>query len=100
MRSVFATSIATTLTLATSYVTSAADADPTVHQIYEAATTGHLDQAQQMMDQVLRHHPNSSKAHFVQAELYAREGKTGLARAELKRAEELKPGLPDERPQA
>jgi clan AA aspartic protease (TIGR02281 family) len=40
------------------------------------------------------------KAHFVQAELYAREGKSDLARAELKRAEELKPGLPDEKLQA
>jgi clan AA aspartic protease (TIGR02281 family) len=81
-------------------VAAAVDTDPTVHQIYEAATTGHLDQAQLMMDQVLRDHPKSSKAHFVQAELYAREGKTDLARAELNRAEELKPGLPDERPQA
>ena len=78
----------------------AADAEPTVHQIYEAATSGHLEQAQQMMDQVLRDHPKSSKAHFVQAELYARQGKADLARAELHRAEELKPGLPDERPQA
>jgi clan AA aspartic protease (TIGR02281 family) len=102
MRSFLAVSLAATaLTFAPSWnVTSAADTAPTVHQIYEAATTGHLDQAQQMMDQVLRDHPKSSKAHFVQAELYAREGKADLARAELKRAEELKPGLPDEKPQA
>jgi hypothetical protein len=81
-------------------VAAAADADPTVHQIYEAATTGHLDQAQQMMDQVLRDHPNSAKAHYVQAELYAREGKAALARSELGRAEQLKPGLPDENPRS
>src|ERR1700722_4934694 len=78
----------------------AADADPTVAQIYEAAKSGHLDQAQQMMDQVLRDHPASSKAHYVQAELYAREGNPGLARSELARAEQLKPGLPDENPRA
>jgi hypothetical protein len=77
-----------------------ADADPTVHQIYEAASSGHLDQAQQMMDQVLRDHPNSAKAHYVQAELYAREGKSGLARAELDRAEQLEPGLPKENPRS
>jgi uncharacterized protein len=78
----------------------AADADPTVDQIYQAARAGHLDQAQQMMDQVLRDHPTSSKAHYVQAELYAHEGNPGLARSELARAEQLDPGLPKENPRA
>jgi tetratricopeptide (TPR) repeat protein len=77
-----------------------ADTDPTVHQVYEAASSGHLDQAQQMMDQVLRDHPNSAKAHYVQSELYAREGKISLARAELDRAEQLEPGLPKENPRS
>src|ERR1700677_3163964 len=75
-------------------------ADPTVDQIYQATKAGHLDQAQQMMDQVLRDHPTSAKAHYVQAELYAREGNPGLARSELERAEQLEPGLPKESPQA
>jgi hypothetical protein len=90
--------VATTLTWAVSFsVPALADApDPTVHQIYEAAEGGHLDQAQQMMDQVLRDHPKSAKAHYVQAELYAKEGKTALARSELGQAEELEPGLPHE----
>jgi hypothetical protein len=74
--------------------------DPTVHQIYEAASSGHLDQAQQMMDEVLRDHPTSAKAHYVQSELYAREGKLSLARAELARAEQLEPGLPKENPRS
>jgi uncharacterized protein len=74
--------------------------DPTVHQIYEAASSGHLDQAQQMMDEVLRDHPTSAKAHYVQSELYAREGKLGPARAELARAEQLDPGLPKENPRS
>jgi len=52
-------------------------------QIYDAAASGHLDQAQQMITQVLADHPNSAKAHYVQAELYAKEGKISLARAEL-----------------
>jgi hypothetical protein len=80
--------------------TAFADTDPTVHQIYEAASGGHLDQAQQMMDQVLRDHPDSAKAHYVQSELYAREGKLSLARAELARAEQLQPGLPKENPRS
>ncbi len=68
-------------------------ADPTVNQIYQAAASGHLDQAQQMMTQVLADHPTSAKAHYVQAELYAKEGKTALARSELGTAERLNPGL-------
>jgi uncharacterized protein len=68
-------------------------ADPTMHQIYEAAEGGHLDQAQQMITQVLADHPTSAKAHYVQAELYAKEGKATLARAELGTAERLNPGL-------
>lgn len=77
-----------------------AQADPTVHQIYEAASNGRLDQAQRMMDQVLRDHPENAKAHYVQSELYAREGKLTLARAELARAEQLAPGLPKENPRS
>ena len=70
-------------------------ADPTMNQIHEAAAGGHLDQAQQMITQVLADHPNSAKAHYVQAELYAREGKNALARSELGTAERLNPGLTD-----
>jgi uncharacterized protein len=97
-----ATLAAATLTLAVSLSgpVLADAADPTVHQIYEAAQAGHLDQAQQMMDQVLRDHPKSSKAHYVQAELFAKEGKTALARAELAQAEEFDPGLPHENPRS
>jgi hypothetical protein len=77
-----------------------ADTDPTSQQIYAAAEAGHLDQAQQMITQVLADHPNSGQAHYVQAELYAREGKAALARSELSTAEQLKPGLPFANPRA
>jgi uncharacterized protein len=77
-----------------------ADADPTVHEIYQAAESGHVDQAQQMIAQVLRDHPDSAKAHYVQSELFAREGRLGQARAELDRAEQLEPGLPKENPRS
>ena len=70
-----------------------AAAEPTMHQIYEAATTGHLDQAQEMISQVLANHPKSAKAHWVQAEVYAKANKTNLARAEVLEAERLNPGL-------
>jgi Tfp pilus assembly protein PilF len=77
-----------------------ADADPTVDQIYRAFRAGHLAQAQMMLDQVLRDHPDSAKAHFVQAEIDAEEGHQDLARSELARAEQLKPGLPGVKPRA
>lgn len=102
MRNLLAgTLAAAALTLAVSFSTPVradAAADPTVHQIYEAAEAGHFDQAQQMMDQVLKDHPQSARAHYVQAELYAKEGKTALARAELAEAEGIDPGLTHEKP--
>ena len=78
----------------------AADTDPTLHQVYEAAQTGHLPQAQQMMNQVLRDHPGSGKAHYVAAELYARAGNSPMARQELNTAQQLEPGLPFAKPES
>jgi len=75
-------------------------ADPSIDQIYQAVEAGQLDKAQQMMDQVLKDHPDSAKAHYVQAELYARERQVNLAREELSKAEQLKPGLPDINPRS
>jgi uncharacterized protein len=75
-------------------------ADPTMHQIYEAAASGHLDQAQQMITQVLADHPTSANAHYVQAELYAKEGKNALGRSELATAERLNPGLTEFKPRS
>ncbi|HEX4585522.1 MAG TPA: tetratricopeptide repeat protein [Burkholderiaceae bacterium] len=69
-------------------------ADPTLNQVYEAARAGHLDQAQRMMNEVLRDHPNSAKAHYTEAEILAKQGRAGEARSELERAEQLAPGLP------
>jgi len=101
MRSLITGSIAAlAISFAAASAPALADADPTVNQIYDAASAGHLDEAQRMMDQVLRDHPNSAKAHFVQAEIYAKEGKIALARSEFNQAEQLKPGLPDVNPRA
>jgi hypothetical protein len=43
---------------------------------------------------VLKTHPNSAKAHYVKAELAARERKTDVAKQELATAEKIAPGLP------
>src|SRR6266478_4046352 len=100
-RLLVAATLAATVTFAIGIASPAfADADPTMDQIYTAAAGGHLDQAQQMITQVLADHPTSAKAHYVQAELYAREGKSTLARSELATAEQLKPGLPFANPRS
>lgn len=68
-------------------------ADPSMHQVYEAAESGRLDQAQAMMQEVLKTHPNSAKAHYVEAELLSKQHQLSQARRELATAEKLSPGL-------
>ncbi|GAB3629123.1 hypothetical protein PTE30175_05120 [Pandoraea terrae] len=75
-------------------------ADPTLHEVYQAAQAGNLGQAQQMMGQVLHDHPNSGKAHFVEAELLAKQGRLDTARTELATAQRLAPGLPFATPES
>jgi tetratricopeptide (TPR) repeat protein len=77
-----------------------AQAEPTLKQIYDAAQAGRLEQAQTMIQQVLVLHPKSAKAHFVQAELAARQGQIARAREALAEAEKLAPGLPFAKPEA
>ena len=77
-----------------------AEQDATMHEVYLAAEAGKFNEAQSMMDKVLRDHPNSAKAHFVEAELLAKQGLLSNAAAELKTAEQLQPGLPFAKPEA
>lgn len=70
-----------------------ADNSPTLDQVYQAANAGRMGEAQSMMNKVLKDHPGSAKAHFVEAELLARQGQMGNAAEELKSAERLKPDL-------
>jgi hypothetical protein len=77
-----------------------AQQEPTMNQIYAAAQAGKLDQAQVMVQQVLVAHPKSAKAHFVQAELYSRQGDLPKAREALSQAQTLAPGLPFAKPEA
>jgi len=75
-------------------------ATPTVHEVYLAAEAGKFEEAQAMMDQVLKANPNSAKAHFVEAELLAKQGKFAAAQKSLNTAERLSPGLPKVDPAA
>ena len=75
-------------------------ADPTIHQIYAAADSGKLSEADAMIARVLRAHPSSAKAHFVHAELLVKEGQLAAARSELDQARVLAPDLPFAKPEA
>lgn len=75
-------------------------ADPTPAQVYQAARSGNLAEAQQMIGQVLRDHPRSGQAHYVAAEIDARAGNYGQARQELRTAQSLEPGLPFANPRS
>ena len=77
-----------------------ADDSPTLDQVYQAAHAGRMEEAQRMMDKVLKEHPTSAKAHFVEAELLAKQGQMARADEELKNAERLKPDLSFANPQA
>lgn len=74
--------------------------DASMHQVYLAAEAGKFNEAQAMMDKVLHDHPNSAKAHYVEAELLAKQGHFAGAETELNTAERLKPGLSFTKPQA
>jgi len=74
--------------------------EPSLNQVYQSAEAGNLNEAQAMMHQVLSAHPNSGKAHFVEAELLVEQGQLQKAEAELATAERLAPGLPFARPEA
>jgi hypothetical protein len=69
-------------------------AEPTIDQVYQAAAARNFREAQRMMDEVLRDHPSSGRAHYVESELLARQGRMTEAAAELRTAERLEPGLP------
>jgi hypothetical protein len=77
-----------------------ANTDPTMCQVYEAVRTGHLEQAQKMVDQALNDHPKSAKAHYIAADVDAASGNLALGRQELSIAQELAPGLPFAAPES
>lgn len=74
--------------------------EPTIQQIYDAANGGRMSDADTMIAKVLKDHPDSAKAHFVQAELLAAQGKLDSARTALGKAKALSPDLSFAKPEA
>ena len=68
--------------------------DPSLHEVYQAIHSGHLNDAQSMMNKVLHDHPDSAKAHYMEAEVLVRLDRADEAQIELDHADRLAPGLP------
>ena len=66
-------------------------ADASIAQVYATARGGDVPGALTMMDQVLKDHPGSAKAHYVEAELLSRSHRAADARVELAKAQQLDP---------
>ena len=75
-------------------------AEATLPEVYKAVQSGQMAKADAMMKEVLQNHPNSAKAHYVAAELYAKEGKVEAARNHFIKAQNLAPGLPFAQPES
>lgn len=76
------------------FTSNAAFAEANLPEVYKAVQSGQMAKADAMMKEVLQNHPNSAKAHYVAAELYAKEGKVEVARNHFITAQNLAPGLP------
>ena len=73
--------------------TAVAWAAPTPKDITAAVNAGNLPQAEMMLREVLKEHPNSAKAFYELGEVLAREGHNAEARQSLLRAEQIDPSL-------
>ena len=69
-------------------------ADATKDEVYQKAKSGDIDGALALMAPVLKDHPDSAKAHYIEAELLAKANRLDEARTELAKAKSLAPGLP------
>jgi TonB family protein len=63
--------------------------EPSVDEVYQTMSSGQLARAQSMIEDVLKKHPFSSKAHFVAAQVYAKAQYLIAARNELATAARL-----------
>jgi uncharacterized protein len=75
-------------------------AEASLKDVYQAAQSGKLTDAETMMREVLAAHPESAKAHYVAAEILGKEGKITEARGEFETAVRLQPDLKFAKPMA
>jgi hypothetical protein len=70
-----------------------ATSEPSVDEVYETAKSGDLENARRMIGEVLQAHPQSPKAHYVAAWVYAEGGELSEGKSELALAEKLDPSV-------
>jgi len=70
---------------------SAAWALPTVQQVESEVQQGHIERAESMMSEVVAAKPGSARAHYVYAEILARNGKFAKASEEEAKARQIDP---------
>jgi flagellar biogenesis protein FliO len=75
-------------------------AEPSVPQVIQSIQSGHYDQAQQQLSEVLAAHPKSAQAQYLEARLLAKQGKWQEAAAALSKAKALDPSLSFVQPKA
>ncbi|MEJ5989719.1 hypothetical protein WG902_06950 [Ramlibacter sp. PS3R-8] len=73
---------------------------PTLRDVNQAARGGDIAKARTMIDEIVQRQPDNARAHFVKAQLAARDRDVATARTELQTAERLAPGLPFAREEA
>lgn len=74
-------------------------AQPTVKEIYQTAQTD-KQRALGMINEVIRLHPNSARAYYIQSELLLQSGKKAEARASFVKSQQLDPSLSFAKPES
>ena len=74
-------------------------AQPTVKEIYQTAQTD-KQQALTMINEVIRSHPNSARAYYIQSELLLQSGKKSEARASFLKSQQLDPNFTYAKPES
>jgi len=83
----------TILAVALALVALAAWALPTLEQVQDEVRLGHLSNAESMMHEVVTQRPGSARAHYVYAEVLARNGKFAEATEQARLARQSDPQI-------
>lgn len=81
------------IALAALAVSGVADATPSVSQVVAAIDAGNMHSADVMLQDVIAAHPNSARAHFMEAQVLGKEGRAEDGLAQLHAAERLDPAF-------
>lgn len=81
------------VTIALAGLSALAWALPTLQEVQAEVQQGRYARAEEMMREVVAAKPDSARAHYVNAEILARNGKVGLAAEEAKKARQIDPDI-------